>query len=385
MSLWKKPDKPDSLMGKAGGKTGSKTGDKAGLFRRKPQIEQVHPRAAIPGGEIGIWGNGFTENGRSRPVVRFGQQCGSLVVSSPRRLVVRVPEGVMSGELTVDTGSAVSAPASVAVGVTIAENLHPVANPALDAAGNVFATFSGGRGQQVPVSVYKIEQDHTARPFVKDLMNATGLAFDREGRLYVSSRHEGTIYQVFPDARRSIYAEGMGVATGIAFDEDQNLYVGDRSGTIFKINRNQQIFVFATLEPSVAAYHLAFGPDRYLYVTGPTTSSYDHVFRISPAGEVSSFYRGLGRPQGLAFDAQGNLYVAASLAGQRGVVRLTPEAKPELAVSGYGIVGLAFAAHRSLILATGNSLVELFIDVEGKSLLGDKASGPQGPGKKAEV
>jgi sugar lactone lactonase YvrE len=207
------------------------------------------------------------------------------------------------------------------------------------------------------------------KPFLSDLMNPTGLAFDREGMLYISSRTEGTIYRVTPDGQRSVYAEGMGVATGIVFDKNENLYVGDRTGTIFKINRDRQIFVFTTLEPSVAAYHLAFGPEGDLYVTGPTTSSYDHVFRVSARGEVSSFYRGLGRPQGLAFDAQGNLYVAASLAGQRGMVRLTPDAKADLVVSGYGIVGLAFTSHRSAILATNNSLLELFLDTEGKPLL----------------
>jgi len=369
MSLWKKHEKPGFSMNKPG----NKGADKPGLFRRKPQIELVRPRAAIPGGEIGIWGMGFTENGRTQPVVRFGEQSGRLVVSSHNRLVVRLPEGVLSGELTVDTAHAVSSPVSVAVGITVAENLHPVANPAVDPAGNIFATFSGGRGQQVPVSVYKIARDHAARPFIKDVMNATGLAFDREGLLYVSSRHEGTIYQATPDGRRSIYAEGMGVATGMAFDDDENLYVGDRSGTVFKISRDKQIFVFATLEPSVAAYHLCFGPDQYLYVTGPTTSSFDHVFRISPAGEVSSFYRGLGRPQGMAFDAQGNLYVAASLAGQRGVIKLTPSAKADLAISGYSIVGLAFTQHRSLVVATASSLIELFMDIEGKPLLAPRA------------
>ena len=110
----------------------------------------------------------------------------------------------------------------------------------------------------------------------------------------------------------------MGVATGIAFDREQNLYVGDRSGTIFKISPSRQIFVFATLEPSIAAYHLAFGRDDYLYVTGPTTSSFDSVHRISHAGEVEVFYRGLGRPQGMAFDDSGNLYVAASISGPQG-------------------------------------------------------------------
>ena len=117
----------------------------------------------------------------------------------------------------------------------------------------------------------------------------------------------------------------MGIATGIAFDGDGNLFVGDRSGTIFKISPSGEIFVFATLEPSVAAYHLAFHPSGDLFVTGPTTSSYDRVYRITQGGEVSSFYRGLGRPQGLAFDREGNLYVAASHAGRRGIVRITPD------------------------------------------------------------
>ena len=111
------------------------------------------------------------------------------------------------------------------------------------------------------------------------------------------------------------------------FDRAGNLYVGDRSGTIFKIGRDRQIFVFAMIEPSVAAYHLAFGNGGNLYVTGPTTSSFDAIHQIDPHGEVSVFYRGLGRPQGLAADVEGNLYVAASLNGRRGIVKVTPDAR----------------------------------------------------------
>lgn len=357
MSFWKKAGKSEPSM------------DKARFPQGKPRIDQIAPHAAIPGGEVAIYGSGFTQDGRTRPVVRFGDKPASLLVSSRDRLVVRVPEGVVSGELTVDSGIAVSSAANVQVGITVVDSLHPVANPAVDAEGNIYTTFSGSRGQKVPVSVYKIDRSHVAKPFLNELMNPTGLAFDRQGRLYISSRMEGTIYQVTPDGQRSVYAEGMGVATGIAFDNEENLYVGDRTGTIFKINRDRQIFVFTTLEASVAAYHLAFDPAGNLYVTSPTFSSFDHIFRVSPRGEVSSFYRGLGRPQGLAFDAEGNLYAAASLGGRRGVVRLTPDAKPELAVSGNGIVGLAFTPQHSMILATNNSLIELLTDARGLPLL----------------
>jgi nicotinamide-nucleotide amidase len=126
--------------------------------------------------------------------------------------------------------------------------------------------------------------------------------------------------------------------------------------------------VFATLEASIAAYHLAFGQDDYLYVTGPTTSSYDSIHRISPAGEVETYYRGLGRPQGMAFDAEGRLYVAGSLGGRRGVVRFDPDRNPELFLSGPGIVGLAFTPSRSLLVTTNSSLFRADVGISGRPL-----------------
>jgi sugar lactone lactonase YvrE len=165
----------------------------------------------------------------------------------------------------------------------------------------------------------------------------------------------------------------MGVATGMAFDRDENLYVGDRSGTIFKIARDRQIFVFATLEASVSAYHLAFGPQGDLFVTGPTTSSFDSVYKIDRHGAVSTYYRGLGRPQGLAFDKENNLYLAASLAGKRGVVKITPDAKASLQVAGSNLVGLAFAPGKSAVLATTSGVHHLSWDIQGQPLLAEAA------------
>jgi len=144
--------------------------------------------------------------------------------------------------------------------------------------------------------------------------------------------------------------------------------VGDRSGTIFKINPDRQIFVFAAIEPSVAAYHLAFSPTGELFVTGPTTSSFDRVLRINQKGEVSTFFRGLGRPQGLAFDRKGSLYVAASYQGRRGIVRISPDASAELVLSGSGIVGLALLPGNRAILATTGALFTVDWDVEGLPL-----------------
>ena len=335
----------------------------------KPHIEKVVPGAAIVGGEIQIRGAGFCSNGPIRPQVRFGGLEASLLVSSDRYLVARVPDGAVSCDIVVGNGKESSNSCAVEIGVPIADNMHPVANPAVDKAGNIFVTVSGSRGQKVPVCLFKIDPNYNVKPFFSDIMNPTGLAIDRNGFLYVSSRHDGSIYRAAPNGTVTTYAEGMGIATGIAFDADEYLYVGDRSGTVFKIAPDRQIFVFATLEPSISAYHLAFGPDGYLYVTGPTTSSYDCIYRISKAGDVDKFYRGLGRPQGMAFDIYGNLYVAASQSGRKGILRITPQGQTELVVSGIGLVGLAFTNGPAAILVSNQTVYHLNWDVRGKPLL----------------
>ncbi|MGZ4787401.1 MAG: gluconolaconase [Terriglobales bacterium] len=330
-----------------------------------PQIDRVEPTAGLPGGEVRILGSGLNPQGLRRPRVRFGDVDGAVVVSTHKFVIARVPDGAQSGPLTVTTNEEPSNAHEFRVGTTIAENLHPVTNPALDAEGNIFVTFSGSRGQKVPVAIFKIDTNYVVKPYLADMMNATAIAFDRDGQMYVSSRFDGTVYRVARNGTMAAYAEGMGIATGIAFDAEQNLYVGDRSGTIFKINRERDIFVFATLEPSVSAYHLAFHPNGDLYVTGPTTSSVDAVYRITPNGEVSTFFKGVGRPQGIAFDVDGNAYVAASLSGRRGIVRITPEAKASMAIAGQGLVGLCFAPGRSVILTSTNAVHRLSWDVQG--------------------
>ena len=332
----------------------------------RPHISGVQPEAAIAGGEICIRGNGFASGDRMEGLtVLIGDLPAHPMIGSDSLVIVKVPEGASDGELVVGQGGALSETWSCDIGITVAENLHPVANPAVDTFGNIYTTFSGSRGQKVPVAVYRIDLNFNLRPFLNDMMNATSIAIGPDGMIYISSRFDGTVYQVTPSGNMSIFVEGMGVATGICFDEMGNLYVGDRSGTIFKVEPNRQIYVYATLEPSIAAYHLAWGPDQHLYVTGPTTSSFDSVYRVTPNGDVETFYRGLGRPQGMAFDADGNLYISASWMGRKGVMRIRPDRTVEHFLSGPGIVGLAFLPSRAMIIATTNAIHRVDVDIRG--------------------
>jgi len=334
-------------------------------------IKNVMPKAALPGGEVVIEYSGTELVGTTRPEVRFGEFNAQITVASNDHIIAKVPDSsadVGTSELVIATNGDTSRPFPYEIGKKLASNLHPVANPAIDGDGNIYATYSGRRGQKTPVSLYKITPKGAVTPFVTDIMNATGLAFNINGDLFVSSRYEGNVYRVDRAGRTELYTEGMGIATGIAFDQDGNLYVGDRSGSIFKINSSREIFVFATLEPSIAAYHLAFGFDDYLYVTGPTTSSFDSIYRISPNGGVERFFTGLGRPQGISFDIEGHLYTVASYRGRRGIFRFRDPNKPELVVAGLSLVGLAFDLQEHLMVVDSGSLYRVRLGIMGKPL-----------------
>jgi sugar lactone lactonase YvrE len=335
----------------------------------KPQISGVQPMAAIAGGELSIRGKNLAAG--DKPRVTIGDVVAPVVIGSDSLVIVKVPEGASAGELVVGGAAGEGGNAKLSdawncdIGICVAENLHPVANPAVDAFGNIYTTFSGSRGQKVPVSVYRIDLNFNLRPFINDMMNPTGIAAGADGLLYISSRFDGVVYQVSQTGNMSVFVEGMGVATGICFDPSGNLYVGDRSGTVFKVSSTRQIFVYATIEPSISSYHLAWGPDQHLYVSGPTTSSFDSIYRIADNGDVETFYRGLGRPQGMAFDAEGNLYSAASYMGRKGVVRIQQDKSIEHFLSGPGIVGLAFSPSRSMLVATTNAIHRVDVGIRG--------------------
>ena len=153
-----------------------------------------------------------------------------------------------------------------------------------DRDGNLYVTYSGTRGDHAPVSIFRVGSDGSREPFASGIPNATSMAFDPLGQLYVSSRFEGRVYRVSSKGEPEVAATELGVASGIAFDADGTLFVGDRSGTIFRVDAAGSTVVHASLPPSIAAYHLAHGPDGCLYVTAPTLAPADVVYRIDPSG-----------------------------------------------------------------------------------------------------
>ena len=210
------------------------------------------------------------------------------------------------------------------------------------------------------MTLFRIDLKGEVSEFSGDITNPTGIAFDSTGQMFVSSRMDGNVYRITPFKEAVPFATNLGVATGLAFDSSDTMYVGDRTGTIYKVNGIGEETAWAQMEASVSAYHLAVGPGDILYVTGPTVASFDSVMRIDADGEVEVFYKGLGRPQGLALDGAGNLYVAASLSGRRGIVRISPDAQDaEMFMAGMNLVGLAFSSTGDLAVASTDSIYSL--------------------------
>lgn len=334
-----------------------------------PRIDDIFPAACLPHGEVELLGANLGPDGFGAPAVLVDGLPARVLMSRPARLAIAVPADAATGMIEVRNPAGASNTVPLRVARELSDGLHPVTSPAVSRSGMIYATISGQRGKETPVSVVRISPGGRGTPFVTGILNATGLAFSPDDDLFVSSRAEGNVYRIDAAGESTVYAEGMGVATGAAFDAEGNLFVGDRSGTIFKINPQRQIFVHATLEPSPAAYHLAVSSDGTLYVTAPSLSSNDAIFAIEPHGETKTWFRGLGRPQGLAISKDGDVYVAACLRGRRGLVRVTPEGEASLVLSGINVVGVAFSPLGTAIVATNEAVYEVDLGVEGMHLV----------------
>ena len=320
-------------------------------------MTSLEPVRVVEGGRLWLHGDGFPQPESTADLVTIGGLPARLAFASSDRLAVVVPSGLDGGEIPVKVTWVPGATLYARVGTLLATGLHQVDNPVFGADGAAYVTYSGSRGQEASISIFRVPAGGGARePFVHGLVNPTSMVVGPDGRLYVSSRFEGRVYRVFEDGRYEVVASDLGVACGLAFDVEGSLYVGDRGGTIFRIHPSGRTEKFATVPSSVAAFHLAMSPDGNLYVSAPTLASYDTVRRISPNGAVETLDIPFGRPQGLAFDLEGTLHVVEALAGASGVYAVRPGSPPELIVAGAGLVGLAFGPGGQLAVASNESL-----------------------------
>lgn len=317
----------------------------------------IQPVWVVPGGDLEIFGDRLPLGLAGPPAAWVGDLPARVRAASSTRLRLTVPPEHDGGVAAVRVEPDERALGEVHVARTLATGLHQVDNPAFDGLGRLYVTESGSRGVKVPVPLFRVRSDGGREPIAVDLPNPTSVILGPDGALYISSRFEGHVYRLTTDDRVELFAAELGVPTGLAFGSDGSLYVGDRSGSILRVSPDRRVETFASVPASVAAFHLAFGPDGWLYVTAPTLASHDALYRISPDRVVEIVTREFGRPQGVAFDHEGRLYVVEALAGAAGLYRLDvslPGASPERLLSAPTLVGVALDPNGGLVVASND-------------------------------
>ncbi|MFQ5988844.1 MAG: gluconolaconase [Candidatus Methylomirabilales bacterium] len=320
----------------------------------QPHISAVEPSIGIEGGTVVVQGTGFLSAGIP-PLVFLGEVEARPLIVSNVRMILPIPDDATTGPLTLMVGTERIGTAFT-IGAKLAADLHPVANPVVNAEGVIYTTISGRRGQKVEAPLVRITPDGAAEHISIPAINPTGLALQPDGALLTSSRYDGRVYRLLPTGDTQVIAEDLGIATGLCLDEAGVLYIGDRTGTIYRLPPGGQAKVFASLPPSVAAFHLTAGPDGNLYATAPTLSNEDVIYQINSFGDAEPYWGPLERPQGLIFDRQGRLWVTAGIKGHRGVYMFSGPEAPRFMVTGANLVGLAFTPDQHLILASTSAI-----------------------------
>ncbi|TYP73370.1 SMP-30/gluconolactonase/LRE family protein [Paenibacillus methanolicus] len=193
---------------------------------------------------------------------------------------------------------------------------------AFDREGNLYMASGGGNGVDgVVLRIAKgalsggpIESGQV-ETFAQDVDGANGLAFDREGNLYVSGGATGNIYVITPQGQRTVWASGIGAerpeqpitVNGLAFGRDGRLYIANTSsGEINRVRIKKdgtfgEVERFAKDPLLYGADGIAFGPNGALYVAANERNAIVHVSRSGNVKEL------------IANDNQGPLEFPASL------------------------------------------------------------------------
>jgi hypothetical protein len=207
--------------------------------------------------------------------------------------------------------------------------------------------------------------DGTGSIFASGLLRARGLAFDGFGNLFVATLDtaslfdsQGQILKFAPDGTVTVVASHLDSPEGLAFDGAGNLYATmihlghlfGGSGRILKITPSGMVSTFVHLNPAIGHENFGVAVDEQnnLFVADNLQFA---IYMITPARRISTFVS-IPDPIGLVFDGAGNLYASDGGFGPGGVTKIAPDGTQTIVVSGLGdLRGLAFDPNGNLFVA----------------------------------
>jgi gluconolactonase len=146
-----------------------------------------------------------------------------------------------------------------------------------------------------------------------------GITLDRESNVFVCDMKRKSVLRVDRDGTVSVFADGFQTPNFTAFDSAGNLYLSDsgqwkeNNGRVYRLDRRGRAQVFHA-GPFAFANGLALNAAEDALFVVESNANRVRRIEIRPdgrAGDADVFCTGLAHvPDGIAFDASGNLYVA---------------------------------------------------------------------------
>jgi sugar lactone lactonase YvrE len=177
-----------------------------------------------------------------------------------------------------------------------ASGLNRPSSVALDAADNVYV---GGTEDSL---IWRFSGSGAVSLFAEmPERGILGLAFDSAGNLYASSFYESKIYRITPAGGQSVFVGSDPVIApfGLAMDKDDNLYVANNGDDkVLKVTPAAAISVVAAFPHLSLVQCVTVDTNGNVYA-GLASSDLHGVFKIDPAGTVTTLTTAVREPGGL--------------------------------------------------------------------------------------
>lgn len=228
---------------------------------------------------------------------------------------------------------------------------------AFDKDGNLYVA-NGATGEILRVSSSGGEAVTFATGFSVGAFSGgpTGLAFDEDGTLFVADNTTGSIWRVAQDGSATRFVDGLNAPRHIAIDRTNNIYVANGDGRILRITTTGALDVFATL-PSGTPFGLTFSRNETLFVSSFETG---HIFAINKNGTVNLFTELEPFAEGLCFDALGYLYVGNGYKNK--IIKLHPDGEASIFLENENLIAgpVSLAVRENFLFAASNFRTDVY-------------------------
>lgn len=201
-----------------------------------------------------------------------------------------------------------------------------------------------------------VSNGQTIAEFSSGYTSLEGIVINSNNEVFVSENSSGKIYQLNSAGEKTEIAIAGGFANDMAFDANDNLYIAEPfTNTITVIDADTG--AKSDYKSVFGIGNSPYGLDFYNGALYFSSENSGKVVEIASDLSTSDYTTGFFTPEGIAFDLNGNLYVADR--NDRVLFKITPAGvKTSVATGARNIRGVAVANDDVVYFTTYNSFPE---------------------------